>query len=275
LNIIQALILGIVQGATEFAPVSSSAHLVLVPWWLGWDIPGIAFDTTLHLGTLLAVVLVFYRDLWDIIVAWFTTLPRPSQWTPQALLGWWIILGTIPAALVGILLQDTFERAFSAPTAVAALLFLTGLFLAAAERYTERWRDLPDMLWLDALVIGVAQAIAILPGVSRSGATMSAGLWRGFKREETARFSFLLSVPIILGTGLKQLLDLVRHPALQQPSVGTGTAELLIGAVAAAIVGFLTIRYLLKYLQRGALYPFAVYCCGVGLISLVGAALWP
>jgi undecaprenyl-diphosphatase len=269
LNILQALILGIVQGATEFAPVSSSGHLVLVPWWLGWPIPGVVFDTTLHLGTVLAVVLFFYRDLLEIIVAWVTSLARPGRRTPKAMLGWWIILGTIPAALAGVLLKDFFESVFSSPAAVAALLVVTGLILAAAERFTERWRDLPGMLWLDAVLIGVAQAVAILPGISRSGATISVGLWRGFKREEAARFSFLLSVPIILGTGLKQLLDLVRHPALRQAANGAGAVELLVGAVAACLVGLWVIRYLLKYLQRGTLYPFAFYCWAVGLVTLI------
>jgi len=272
LNILQALILGIIQGATEFAPVSSSGHLVLVPWWLGWPIPNVIFDTTLHLGTVLAVILFFYRDLWEIIVAWVTSLVRPSQRTPKAMLGWWIILGTIPAALAGVLLKDFFEGAFSSPPAVAALLIVTGLILAAAERFTERWRDLPEMLWLDAVLIGVAQAVAILPGISRSGATLSAGLWRGFKREEATRFSFLLSIPIILGTGLKQLLDLIRHPALRHAANGAAAPELLIGAVAACVVGLWFIRYLLKYLQRGTLYPFALYCWVVGLVTLIATA---
>jgi undecaprenyl-diphosphatase len=276
LNIFQALILGIVQGATEFAPVSSSAHLVLVPWWLGWTIPDVVIDTTLHLGTLVAVLLFFYRDLWDIITAWVTALFRPSQRTFTAMLGWWIILGTIPAALAGVFLKDFFESVFAAPAAVAALLIVTGFILALAERFSEPWRELPDLLWLDAVLIGIAQAVAILPGISRSGATISTGLWRGLNREQAARFSFLLSVPIILGTGLKQLFDLVRHPAVTAAAHagGTGAPELLIGALAAAVVGLLVIRYLLKYLQRGTLYPFAIYCWAAGLISLVATLAW-
>ncbi len=276
MNIFQALILGIVQGATEFAPVSSSAHLVLVPWWLGWNIPDLVFDTTLHLGTLIAVVLFFYRDLWDIITAWVAALFQPSQRTYTAMLGWWIILGTIPAALAGVFLKDFFESVFSSPAAVAALLILTGIILALAERFSELWRELPDLLWLDALLIGVSQALAILPGISRSGATISTGLWRGLKREHAARFSFLLSIPIILGTGLKQLFDLVRHPAAAAAAqgAGTGALELLIGALAAVVVGLLVIRYLLKYLQRGTLYPFAAYCWAAGLISLVATLVW-
>jgi undecaprenyl-diphosphatase len=276
LNIFQALILGIIQGATEFAPVSSSAHLVLVPWWLGWNIPNIVFDTTLHLGTLLAVLLYFYRDLWDIITAWVIALFRPSQRTSTAMLGWWIIIGTIPAALAGVLLKDFFERIFSAPTAVAALLIVTGIILALAERFSEPWREMADMLWLDTVLIGIAQAVDILPGISRSGATISTGLWRGLNRDQAARFSFLLSVPIILGTGMKQLIDLVRHPVVAQAanSAGAGTLELLVGGLAAAVVGVLVIRFLLKYLQRGTLYPFAVYCWAAGAITLIATLVW-
>jgi undecaprenyl-diphosphatase len=276
LNILQALILGIVQGITEFAPVSSSAHLVLVPWWLGWSIPSVVFDTTLHLGTLIAVLLFFYRDLWDIVTAWVVALFRPSQRTSTAMLGWWIIIGTIPAALAGVILKDFFESVFSTPAAVAVLLIVTGIILALAERFSERWRALPDLLWLDAVLIGVAQAVAILPGISRSGATISTAMWRGVNRDQAARFSFLLSVPIILGTGLKQLFDLVRHPALAHATSGTGAGaiELLVGAVAAAVVGVVVIRYLLKYLQRGTLYPFAVYCWAAGALSLIATLVW-
>jgi undecaprenyl-diphosphatase len=264
-----------VQGITEFFPVSSSAHLVLAPWWFGWSIPKdfvVVFSTTLHLGTIFAVILFFYRDLWAIIVAWLQSLFYPSARTTEAYLGWWIILGTIPAALAGVLWQGFFESVFSAPVAVAALLLVTGMILALTERYTERWRNLSDILWVDALLIGIAQAFAILPGISRSGATISAGLWRGIEREQAARFSFLLSVPIIVGTGLKELLDLAQHPVADGP----GGPVLLIGVLASAIAGYFAIHYLLKYLQHGVLYPFAVYCWAAGLASLVAATIiWP
>ena len=265
MDILQALILGIVQGATEFLPVSSSGHLVLVPWWLGWDPPDLVFDTTLHLGTIIAVIVFFYRDLLEIAVAWLRGLAQRKM-TSKAWLGWWLILGTIPAALLGVLLEDFFQSLFGAPATVAGLLLVTGFILAIAERLGSRQRSLDELGWLDAVVIGCGQALAIAPGISRSGTTIAAGLLRGLRREEAARFSFLLSIPIIVGTGLVQLYHLTKavQPAGQ-------TTVLALGFVAAAVTGYLAIRFLLHYLQQHNLYPFAIYCWVVGLVSLVAA----
>lgn len=252
---------------TEFVPISSSGHLVLVPWWFGWDVPGIVFDTTLHLGTIAAVIVYFHADLWRIAGRWSRSLVT-GDFDADARLGWWLILGTLPAVVAGLLWEDFFERMFASPMSVAALLVVTGLLLSVSERLTEQERTLGNLHWLDALVIGLAQALAIFPGISRSGATISAGLWRGLQRAQAARFSFLLSVPIIVGTGLKQLLYLFFEPA------PTGYAvPLFVGFCAAAFSGYLSIRLLLRYLQRGKLYPFAVYCWAVGAISLA-AGLW-
>ena len=263
MDILQALILGIVQGATEFLPVSSSGHLVLVPWWLGWKSPDLVFDTTLHLGTIVAVIAYFYRDLLEIVIAWFRGLAGQGM-TSKALLGWWLILGTIPAVILGLLLEDFFKGLFGAPGTVAALLLVTGAILAISERLGSRRRDLETLGWLDAIVIGFGQALAIAPGISRSGTTIAVGLFRGLKRAEAARFSFLLAIPIIIGTGLIQLLHLAKSA---QP---TGqTAVLAIGFLAAAVTGYAAIRFLLHYLQRRSLYPFAIYCWVVGLVSLV------
>lgn len=267
MNLIQALILGIVQGATEFIPVSSSAHLVLVPWWLGWgDVNNLAFDTILHLGTLLAVVAYFFPDLVRIVRAWLGRVILRQPRSFESSLGWWIIIGTVPAAILGAAFQSFFENVFGDAVAVAALLLITGIILVLAERFTNRWRDLEDLFWVDVLLIGMAQAFAILPGISRSGATIATGLGRGLKREEAARFSFLLSIPIILGAGLKNLADITLGA-----TVTAGAPELIVGFLAAAIVGYLSIRYLLRYLQTNTLYPFAFYCWAVGLLSLIGA----
>ena len=266
MNIFQVVVLGIVQGLAEFMPVSSSGHLVLVPWWLGWPIPGVAFDAILHLGTVLAVLVVFYRDLWDIVVAWLRSLVGRGS-TAESRLGWLLILATIPAAVAGLKLENFFGKLFGSPLAVACLLLVTGCFLALAEFFSEREKTLTQMRWVDALIVGLAQAAAIAPGISRSGATISAGLLRGFKREEAARFSFILSIPVILGAGLSQVARMALHPNLPQQ---TEPASLLIvGFLAAAVTGYLTIRFLLRYLQRGSLYPFAIYCWIVGGISVI------
>ena len=267
MTIFQALILGIVQGATEFLPISSSGHLVLVPWWLGWGSLDLAFATTLHLGTVVAVIAYFYRDLWEIALAWLRSLMR-REMTSKAWLGWWLILGTVPAVVLGLALEDFLESLFGSPPAVAALLLVTGAILALSEYLGSRRRDMDDLGWLDAVIIGFAQACAIAPGLSRSGTTIAASLARGLKREDAARFSFLLSVPIIVGVGLMQLLDL----ASESPQVGQ-LGALAVGFLAASVTGYFAIRFLLRYVQRGTLYPFAIYCWAVGGISFIAALL--
>ncbi len=268
MDIFQAFILGFVQGATEFVPVSSSAHLVLVPWWLNWDSPGLQFDTILHLGTIVAVIAYFYRDLWEIVVSWVRAVLRHGTACPTSRLGWWLILGTVPAAVLGAVLEDFFEGMFGYPPGVAAFLIVTGVILALSERLGKRLRSLDDLGWLDALVIGLAQACAIAPGISRSGATIAAGLGKGLKRTDAARFSFLLSVPVILGAGLKQSYDLLTE------STQAGQLLLLVvGFVAAAITGYLAIYFLLRYLQRRSLYPFAIYCWALGVLSLLAVLM--
>jgi undecaprenyl-diphosphatase len=230
---LQAVILGLVQGITEFLPISSSGHLVLVPWALGWGEPGLLFDTVLHWGTLVAVVVYFWDDLWSLVRAWVDSIARRKVDTPQAWLAWLVLLGTLPAAIIGFLLNDFFESLFSAPVAVAAFLVGTGLILAAAETFYDRIRKVDTLRLGDALVVGLAQAAAIAPGLSRSGLTITAGIFRGLGREAAARFSFLLSVPIILGAGLTQMA-----------------------------------HFLLGFVRRRRFWPFAVYCWVVGIAAL-------
>jgi undecaprenyl-diphosphatase len=278
LELWQAIVLGLVQGLTEFLPVSSSAHLVLVPWWLGWQAaPSLVFDTTLHLGTLVAVLAVLYGDVWRIVTAWLGSLTGRSARTAEARLGWWLILGTIPAVILGVALQSFFERLFDSPPRVAGLLLVTGLILALAERFSRPTGKLLAQLgWRDAVLVGLAQAVAIAPGISRSGATIAAGLARGLHRAEAARFSFLLSIPIIFGAGLQQLAKTVlgrAHPASSAALASEPALLLLVGFVVAALVGYLAIRFLLSYVQRRSLYPFAIYCWVVGIASLIGALL--
>ncbi|MBM4464622.1 MAG: undecaprenyl-diphosphatase UppP [Chloroflexi bacterium] len=263
MNLVQALVLGIVQGATEFIPISSSAHLVLVPWLLDWPEPGLAFSTIVHWGTLVAVLAVFWRDLIALARAWARSLVERNLDQAQARLAWLIIVGTLPAALIGFLWQDFFESLFSSPGRVAALLLVTGTILAISEWLGKRQRSMGDLNWLDSVLIGLAQGLAIAPGISRSGATMATGLLRGVKRETAARYSFLLATPIILGAGLLPLTELFRAEA-----VGVQLPPLVVGFLAAAISGYLCIRFLLAYLQRGRLYVFAIYCWLAGIVSL-------
>ena len=256
--------MGLVQGATEFLPVSSSGHLTLLPWLLDWPQPSLVFDTTLHLGTLAAVLIFFRQDIAQLVIAWWDSGRRRRIDTAEARLAWGILIGTIPAALAGYLFEDFFAFFFGSPLWVAIFLLVTGVILAASERMGRREHGLEGITWRDALGIGLAQAVAILPGLSRSGATIGAGLALGLKREAAARFSFLLSIPIILGSGAFKLLDV-----LEAGGAGASAGGLLLGFLAAALSGYLCIRFLLAFLQRGRLYGFALYCWGAGLVTLL------
>jgi len=265
---LHALLLGLLQGATEFIPISSSGHLVLVPWLLGWPEPGLAFDAMVHWGTLVALVATFRRDLILLAKAWLRGWWTRSWPNPEGRLAWLILLGTLPAVVVGLLLEKWFEALFSAPIAVSGLLMVSGVLLAVSERWGRYESAAGQLSWRDALLIGLGQAAAIAPGISRSGATIAAGLLRGLQREAAARFSFLLATPVILGAGLLQLAKVVisGQPKAEWPM-------LALGFVAAAASGYLCIRLLLRYLRRRSLYPFALYCCAAGLTAL--ALSWP
>lgn len=266
MSLFEALILGILQGAAEFLPISSSGHLVLVPWWLGWDSPPLVYDVIVHVGTTTAIIIYFWQDWLRLLQAGLTALRQRTFSEAKLLL--FIIVGTIPAAIVGFLLEDYFESTFSEPAFVAAMLLVTATVLTISEKITASKKALDSMTWLDAILIGCAQAVAIMPGISRSGSTIAAGLSRDFIREESARFSFLLATPIILGAGAKKLLDVLTGSEQVDSDLGLA---LVIGYVASAVVGYLCIAFLLNYLRRRRLYGFAVYCAVFGLVSLVAA----
>lgn len=277
MDFIQALVLGIVQGLTEFIPVSSSAHLVLAPWVLGWPDPGLAFDTILHLGTLVGLLVYFWRDIPPLVAAFFSSLRRRGAWNaqpggrlaePYSRVAWALVIGSLPAGSIGFAFEGFFESLFSNESAVGAFLLVTALILVVSERLGRRARTLEHITWLDALLIGVAQAAAIAPGLSRSGATIAAGLGRGLRRDDAARFSFLLSIPAIAAAGFLQLLDLVRDGRL-----GAELPLMAAGFFTAALSGYLCIRFLLGFLQRGRLYVFAGYCALVGGAVLLVSAL--
>jgi len=263
----QALVLGLVQGLTEFLPVSSSAHLVLVPFILNWTLDptkAFIFDVLVQLGTLVAVVAYFWKDLVLIIKAVITGIrsKKPLQ-EADSRLGWYIVLATIPAGLGGLFLKSKVEAAFSSPVLTAVLLFVTAVILTLAEVFSRKERTLESVTPMDALVIGFSQLLAIFPGISRSGATISGGLSRGLKREAAARFSFLMSIPIMLAAGLLSVLDLVKIPDL-----GSFLPIILVGFIASLVVGYFSIRWLLNFLKSRSLIPFAIYCAVVSVLTI-------
>jgi undecaprenyl-diphosphatase len=282
MNILQAFLLGLVQGATEFIPVSSSGHLTLLPWFLGWEFDPLlknAFDVMTHWGTLVAVAAVFWRDLVGLVHGAWRTLGGLRQGglegyraclqrDAEGRLAWWIVLGSIPAAVLGLLFEDFFEMLFGTPLLVSLLMLVTAGMLAASERVGRKGRELEDLRWYDALRIGFGQSVAIAPGISRSGATIASGLVSGVERAAAARFSFLLSTPVILGAGVWQLKDLFESASWQ-----AYLAPMLVGLGVSAVVGYASIRFLLAYLREHRLYPFALYCLLVGLVGLVYALI--
>jgi undecaprenyl-diphosphatase len=281
---IEAIILGITQGLTEFLPISSSGHLIIVPWLFGWETPGLAFDAALHLGTLVAVFTYFWREIVDIIRAIPTMLrknvsllkapsPEDTDDTFFARLGLLIVIGSIPGGIVGLLAQNRIDDFFHSDTnenraivVIAILLALFGILLWVADRYGKESRILRTIKVPDAVIIGAAQAIALMPGTSRSGVTLTAGLFRDFKRADAARFSFLLGIPLVTVAGLKGLSDLIQS----DPS-GAEAGRIVAGMIASAVSGFLAIRFLLNYLQTKSTAVFVIYrvALSIVLIALV------
>lgn len=262
-----------VQGLTEFLPISSSAHLVLIPELLGVK-SNLAFDTLLHLGTLIAVLYYFWNDVVNMIQAFISSLfDLPSgkfreklREDPYKRLSWLIIVGTIPAGLMGVLFKDFFEGLFSSVTSVAVFMLITGFILWGVERMPRGNRDVKDISFKNSLLVGVAQGCAIAPGISRSGATIATSLFLGFDREMAARFSFLLSIPAILGAALIQVKDLTTGFDLS-------TGVFLAGLLSSVIFGYLAIRFLMGYIKKHKLTIFAYYCWIVGIIVLSSALI--
>lgn len=265
---LQSILLGLIQGITEFLPISSSAHLVLLPYFMHWDIPpreAFAFNVLVQAATLLAVIVYFHRDLWSILLGFFYSLKtRQRGQDSSAYLGWLIILATLPAGMIGLLLKEEIEQAFSDPLAVGIFLWCTAIILFFSERVGRRTRFIRQLTWWEAMIIGGAQALAVFPGVSRSGATIAGGLSRDLQRPEAARFSFLMSIPIVFAAGLMSFIDLLEL---------NHTKELLLqylpGLIAAALLGYFSIHWLLKYLRQRSFYPFAIYCAILGTVTII------
>jgi undecaprenyl-diphosphatase len=248
----RAIVLGILQGLGEFLPISSSGHLIVVPWLMGWPDSGLAFDVALHLGTLAAVAFAFWRDWARMIGAGVRGIVAGRPFAdPDARLLWYVALATIPGALAGKLLDEWAETVFRSPALVALMMALMGVVLWAADRRAGKVSDDRDVTLREALLIGLAQALAIVPGTSRSGATISMALFLGFRRESAARFSFLLALPITLGASLVKVPHLLRSTA--------DTGPVVAGMLAAAVSGFLAIRLLLAYVRVRDYKPFVFY----------------
>ena len=257
MTIWQAVLLGIIQGLTEFLPVSSSGHLVIGQYFLGLKEPELLFDTGVHFATVIAVVIYFRKD----IIKLLTSLIGKDQNTERRT-AYAIIIGTIPAVFVGLFFKDFLESFFSSPQMASYMLILTGVLLFTSFYAKPQGKKLWGIKWLDALIIGIAQAISIMPGISRSGATITTALHLGFENEDAARFSFLLSLPAIFGAGILQAIGLSAITTQE-------LIPLVFGMFSAGITGYFAIAFMLKLVGRGKLYAFSPYCIIVGLIVLI------
>jgi undecaprenyl-diphosphatase len=266
-NPLHAAVLGFIQGLTEVLPISSSAHLILIPWLFGWPESGLTFDVALHLGTLLALLCYFWREVIELVYNFFRGVTGKGMDTSASRLPFYIIAGTIPAAIVGKTMEGPIEELFRhKPLVISLLMIAFALLLAFGDTIgSKRWR-MENVTLKAALVIGLAQCLALLPGVSRSGITITAALLIGFNRETAARFSFLLSLPIVAGAALLKMLHLFKH------GIPAGELQpMLIGIATATVFGYLSLAFLLRLVQNRTLYPFVWYrlMAGGGLILYI------
>ena len=252
-----AVVFGLVQGLGEFLPISSSAHLILVPWFFGWEDPGLTFDIALHVGTLVAVVIYFWKDWVRLIAKGFT-----DARSTDGRLFWYLAAASVPGAIGGFLLEKKAETIFRSPLLIAVMLILMGLFLYWVDQRSAKKIDLNHITLGTSMLIGVSQVLAIIPGVSRSGITMTTGLLMGTTREGAARFSFLLSTPIILGAALVKLPHVLSHSSMI-------TTDFLIGMLVSCISGLFSIGFLLRYLQRRSFLPFCLYRFALGVLVIM------
>jgi undecaprenyl-diphosphatase len=268
MTFLQSIILGIIQGASEFLPISSSGHLVLTPYLFGWTLSPeetFIFDVLVQVATLFAVIVYFWKDLIGILQSFLAGIVKRNPFQDlESRLGWYLILSTIPAGIAGVLFKDTFEQAFSNPKAAALFLLGTSALLIIGESFGKRIRSLETINWIDSLIIGLFQILALFPGISRSGSTITGGLLRGLDRNSSAKYSFLMAVPVMFAAGLLASIDLIQSPGLfsQLPVY-------LAGFIAAALIGYLAIRWFIAYLSNQSLYLFAGYCFLTGLVMLL------
>lgn len=267
MSFLESIVLGIVQGLTEFLPISSSGHLRIVPALFGWDDPGASFTAVIQLGTMAAVVIYFWKDLWRIAKAWLSSLRDPAKRRDHdALMGWYLIVATVPIAIIGFVLKDQIKSGARDLRLIAFTLIAGGLVLLYAEKVASRRKHIEDVDSRDGITIGLAQSFALIPGVSRSGATISAGLFLGYTREAAARFSFLLSIPAVVLSGVFSLKDVGDGSAV-------GVGPTIVATVVSFVVGYAAIAWLLRYLTGHSTVVFVVYrvALGILLIVLLGA----
>lgn len=262
MNLFQSLLLGIIEGLTEFIPVSSTAHMLIVQklFNIPSDAGMFAFLVLVQIGPLVALIVYFWKDLWSLVKAFFA---KPFS-TPENKMAWFIIIATIPALLIGYLLKDVVQGLFSSPLLEAGIrLLVAAILLFLAEFFGKRVRNIDSMNWLDALVVGLFQVFAVVPGSSRSGSAISGGMLRGLNRPAATRFAFLMSAPVMLAAGGYESISVIKSHIL-----GTIAAPLALGFIVAAVIGWLSIRWLINYVSKNSLYVFAAYCGIVGVICL-------
>lgn len=252
MNFIESVILGAVQGITEFFPISSTAHLVLFPWFFSWHDEGLPFNVALHVGSLIAIIVYFWRD-WLLIINEFlkAVAERSFEGHPSGRIGLYLIIATIPGAVFGVLFEDLAAGLLRDPLSIAITLSFFGLLLYIADRFSGKRKSVEEMNLTDCLIIGFSQALAIVPGVSRSGITITGAMFRNFKRDEAARFSFLMAAPLIAGAGIFEARHLEYSAVVSKPFIG--------GFIASAVFAFLAIKYLLRFVRKQSYTVFVVY----------------
>jgi len=261
LTILQAVILGLAQGLGEFLPISSSAHLVLIPWLFGWTDPGLTFDVALHIGTLVGVVVYFWKDWWQLILKGVTDVR-----SVKGRLFWFLVAATVPGAIGGFLLEKKAETIFRSPALIAVMLIVMGILLYWADRRSSKKIEMNHITFRTSMAVGISQALAIIPGVSRSGITMTTGLLAGLTRAGAARFSFLLSTPIIFGAAMVKLPGVISNPSVI-------TVNFMIGMLVSCLTGIASIGFLLRYVLTKDFLPFAWYRFILGAVVIVVAAV--
>ena len=263
-DMLRAVVLGVIQGLTEFLPISSSAHLAIFPKFFGWDDPGAAYTAVIQIGTEVAVVLYFWRDIWTIGSGWvrgvFSSSARDE---PEWRRGWFIIVGSAPIVLVGLALENLIDREFRNLWVIGTTLVVLGIVLGIAERVGHKTAPIDDLTWPHAVLFGLAQAAAVVPGVSRSGATISMGLFLGYEREAATRYAFLLAIPAVVGAGVYKLKDI---PGGEN---AYGTMPTVVGTLVSFAVGLAVIHWLLRYVSTKSYMPFVLYRIGLGGLVLV------
>ncbi|MXG88823.1 undecaprenyl-diphosphate phosphatase [Nocardioides flavescens] len=263
-DFLQAVVLGLIQGLTEFLPISSSAHLRIYPELFGWGDPGAAFTAVIQIGTELAVLIYFWSDIWRIFTTWLRSLWRPElRGHLDARMGWYIIVGSVPIVVLGVALKDVIESNFRSLWLIGTTLIVLGIVLGIADRVGRTDRTIRQITFRDAVLMGLAQACALIPGVSRSGATLSMGRFLGYDREAATRYAFLLAIPAVIGAGVFQLKDI---PGSTNPY---GWGPTIVATVVSFVVGYAAIAWLLRYVSTNSYTPFVVYRVALGTLTLV------